>query len=235
MRALIRIIPQVTKSYNFALRIVEPRLTWQRTTISHTSKHRTSTFTMSKTALILLGLQISLLDRFKDGKVSYLSRVSEAIKAARTAGINIIYIKPCFRPGHPEISQRNLTAAKVASFGGIVEGDSSVDISPEIAPLERDIVVTKRRVSAFSGTDLECVLRGLNIDSLVLAGIATSGAVLSTVRQAADLDYSITVVGDLCFDADPEVHRVLVAKIFPRQANVLSTEQWIKEVSNKKN
>ena len=189
---------------------------------------------MTKTALVLLDLQKSFLDPFKDGKVSYLSRVSEAIKAARTAGINIIYIKTCFRPGHPEISQRNLIAAKVASFGGAVEGDPSVDISPEIAPLERDIVVTKRRVSAFSGTDLECVLRGLNIDSLVLAGIATSGAVLSTVRQAADLDYSITVVGDLCFDADPEVHRVLVEKVFPRQASVLSTEQWIKEVSNKK-
>jgi nicotinamidase-related amidase len=121
----------------------------------------------------------------------------------------------------------------VAAFGGALEGDPSVEISPEIAPLERDIVVTKRRVSAFSGSDLECVLRGLNIDSLVLAGIATSGAVLSTVRQAADLDYSITVVGDLCFDADPEVHRVLVEKVFPRQASVLSTEQWIKEVSNK--
>lgn len=94
--------------------------------------------------------------------------------------------------------------------------------------------MTKRRVSGFSGSDLDCVLRGLNVDSLVLAGVATSGAVLSTVRQAADLDYSMTVIGDLCWDPDPEVQRVLVDKVFPRQASVLSTEQWIKEVSNKK-
>ena len=170
---------------------------------------------MSKSALILLDLQNGIIDRFTDGKSSYLSRVSEAIKASRAAGISVIYVKTCFRPGHPEISSRNFSAAKVASFGGALEGDPSVDISSEVAPLERDIVVTKRRVSAFSGSDLDCVLRGLNVDTLVIAGVATSGAVLSTVRQAADLDFSITVLGDLCFDADQEVHRVLVEKVFP--------------------
>ena len=55
-------------------------------------------------------------------------------------------------------------------------------------------------------------------DSLVLTGIATSGVVLSTLRQAADLDYGLTVLVDACADADPEVHRVLTEKVFPRQA-----------------
>jgi nicotinamidase-related amidase len=82
---------------------------------------------MSKTALILLDLQKGILERFKDDTISYLSRVSEAIKASRAAGINIIYIKTCFSPGHPEISTRNFSAAKVASYGGFVEGDPSVE------------------------------------------------------------------------------------------------------------
>lgn len=155
--------------------------------------------------LILLDLQKGILERFKDDTISYLSRVSEAIKAPRAADINIIYIKTCFRPGHSEISKRNFSAAKVTSYGGFVEGDPSGDISPEVAPLERDIVVTKRRVSAFSGNDLDCVLRGLNADSLILEGVATSGAVLSTAHQATDLDYSMTVIGDFCLDPDPEV------------------------------
>jgi nicotinamidase-related amidase len=190
---------------------------------------------MNKTALILLDLQNGLLERFdKADRTSYLSRVSEAIKAAREAGITVIYVRTCFRPGHPEISERNSTAARVASFGSVVEGDPLVDIVSEIAPLAGDIVVTKRRISALSGSDMDCVLRGLNVNSLVLAGIATSGAVLSTVRQAADLDYSITVVGDLCFDSDSEVHRVLVDKVFPRQGSVLSTGKWIEEVGIKK-
>jgi nicotinamidase-related amidase len=61
----------------------------------------------------------------------------------------------------------------------------------------------------------------------VLAGIATSGVVLSTVRQAADLDYRLIVLADACADRDPEVHRVLTEKVFPRQAQVTVTDEWI--------
>jgi len=60
----------------------------------------------------------------------------------------------------------------------------------------------------------------------VLTGIATSGVVLSTLRQAADLDYRLVVLAAACADADPEVHRVLTTKVFPRQAEVLTVEEW---------
>jgi len=82
-------------------------------------------------------------------------------------------------------------------------------------------------VSAFTGSDLDVLLRGADADSLVLAGISTSGVVLSTLRQAADLDYRLTVLADACADLDPEVHRVLTEKIFPRQALVTNTDEWI--------
>lgn len=98
------------------------------------------------------------------------------------------------------MSSRNASAAKIKSHGSFIEGDAAIHFAPEIAPLGNDIVVTKRRVSGFSGSDLDTVFRGLNVDGLVIGGIATSGAVLSTVRQAADMDYKLTVVGDLCLD-----------------------------------
>jgi nicotinamidase-related amidase len=95
-----------------------------------------------------------------------------------------------------------------------------------VAPQQGDIVVIKRRVSAFTGSDLEVVLRGLGIGTLVLTGISTSGVVLSTLRQAADLDYQLVVLSDACLDLDSEVHRVLTEKIFPRQADVRATSDW---------
>jgi nicotinamidase-related amidase len=49
---------------------------------------------------------------------------------------------------------------------------------------------------------------------------------LSTLRQAADLDYGLIVLADACLDADPEVHRVLTEKVFPRQAEVSTVAQW---------
>ena len=183
------------------------------------------------TALILLDLQQGILNRF-EGTDAYLSRVLVALDAARAAGTNIIHVRTCFRPGHPDISRRNATGGKVAQFGGFVEGDVAVEFSSTTAPKGEEIVVTKRRVSAFGGSDLDAVLRGLDVHKLVILGVATSGAVLSTVRQAADLDFDLAVLVDLCFDPDEEVHRVLVEKVFPRQGRTLNSEKWIQELKS---
>jgi nicotinamidase-related amidase len=74
-------------------------------------------------------------------------------------------------------------------------------------------------------------LRSQGIEELILTGIATSGVVLSTLRAAADMDYRLTVIADCCADADEEVHRVLTTKVFPRQAEVVSAEEWIRRHS----
>ncbi len=103
----------------------------------------------------------------------------------------------------------------------------ATDVHRAFRLTDDDLVVVKRRVSAFTGSDLEVLLRGLGATDLVLAGIATSGVVLSTLRQAADLDFGLTVLADACTDGDPEVHRVLTEKVFPRQADVVTAEQWI--------
>ena len=70
------------------------------------------------------------------------------------------------------------------------------------------------------------MLRARDVTHLALGGISTSGVVLSTVRAAADKDYRLTVLEDLCLDADEEVHRVLTGKIFPRQAEVIPAADW---------
>jgi nicotinamidase-related amidase len=75
------------------------------------------------------------------------------------------------------------------------------------------------------------ILRAKKIDTLVLAGVATSGVVLSTTRHAADADYRIVIAGDACADRDDEVHRVLVEKVFPRQATVATTADVVAALS----
>jgi hypothetical protein len=83
----------------------------------------------------------------------------------------------------------------------------------------------KTRFGAFSTTDLYATLHGQGIDTLVVAGLSTSGVVLSTLRDAADEDYRLFVLADATADPDPEVHRVLVEKVFPHQADVIETEE----------
>lgn len=139
----------------------------------------------------------------------------------------MIYVRVAFRAGGSDVSPRNQIFANLASRGGMGETDHSTQIHPAVAPQPGDIVVTKRRVSAFSGSDLEVVLRSLDVQSLALTGIATSGVVLSTLRQAADLDFGLTVLQDCCLDPDADVHRVLMEELFPRQAVVESAAQWV--------
>jgi len=77
------------------------------------------------------------------------------------------------------------------------------------------------------------VLRAQGISHLVLSGIATSGVVLSTLREAADKDYQLTVLADCCFDGDEEVQRVLLSKVFPRQAEVVQSSEWKASLASK--
>jgi nicotinamidase-related amidase len=182
----------------------------------------------SRTALLIMDIQRGIVERYGAGAEHLLQQVGMAATAARNAGVQIIYVTVRFREGYPEVSPRNRIFSAIRAAGSAMgESSSATEIHPAVAPRPGDIVVTKRRVCAFTGSDLEVVLRAQSIETLVLTGIATSGVVLSTVRAAADMDYQLTVLADCCADADEEVHRVLLTKVFPRQAEVLTAADWV--------
>jgi nicotinamidase-related amidase len=177
----------------------------------------------ARTALLVMDVQDGVVQRL--GSDEMLERIAAAIAAARAASVRVIYVQVGFRAGYPEISARNRTFSGLADSGAFVEGEQ-VRIHDSVAPRSGETVVTKRRVSAFAGSDLDVVLRAAGVVSLVLTGIATSGVVLSTLRQAADLDFELTVLSDACADRDEDVHRVLTEKVFPRQALVTTVAEW---------
>ena len=184
------------------------------------------THTNSHTALLVMDMQAGIVSRYVQTG-DFLKPVSTTIAAARAASIPVIYVAVAFRPGFPEVNPRNKSFEAIKQRpSAMAAAMTTVEIHPAIAPRPTDIVVTKRRVSAFSGSDLEVVLRAQDISHLVLCGIATSGVVLSTLREAADKDYQLTVLADCCFDSDEEVQRVLLSKVFPRQAEVIQAEAW---------
>jgi nicotinamidase-related amidase len=179
------------------------------------------------TALLVMDIQAGTIGWVADSK-SLLTTLGQAIAAARTAKIPVIYVVVGFRKGFPEIGDGVYNKSFAALKGGsIPDLEEPVPVDAAIAPQPGEMVVTKRRVSAFAGSDLEVILRAHRIEHLVLAGISTSGVVLSTLRQAADMDYRLSVLSDGCADMDNEVHTVLLNKVFPRQAEVLTVGQWM--------
>jgi nicotinamidase-related amidase len=174
-------------------------------------------------ALLVMDFQIPIVERYAAGREKLLASTAEAIAAARRRGMKVMYVVVGFRPGFPEISPRNKSFSRIKETGGF-----ATDIHPKLAADENEVIITKHRVSAFSGTDLDLILRANDVDTLVLCGIATSGVVLSTLRHAADADYRVIVLRDCCSDQDSDVHTCLMEKIFPRQAEVIDSAEFIR-------
>lgn len=181
-----------------------------------------------QTALLVMDVQGATVKMLQE-KEQFFSSLEKAVAAARENNIPVIYVVVGFRKGYPEVSTNNKSFSTIKNGTRSFDKEEDYKVDERVAPQDHDIIVTKRRVSAFTGSDLQVVLRAKEIKHLVLAGIATSGVVLSTLREAADKDYKITVLSDCCADADEEVHRVLTTKIFSRQAEVITSDEWSKQ------
>jgi nicotinamidase-related amidase len=188
---------------------------------------RPFSFEISRAAVLSMDLQAAIVSIYTKGQGDLLTRVASVLKKARDQGLSVIHVQVGFRPGLPEISSRNSLFSAIKNsvqHQQLFQGSGGA-IHAAVAPQGEDIIITKHRISAFTGTDLDMILRAREIETLILFGIATSGVVLSTLLHAVDADYRVIVVKDCCADLDPEVHGCLVEKIFPRLATVLSAGQ----------
>jgi nicotinamidase-related amidase len=175
-----------------------------------------------RTALLVMDYQPGILGRLEDAD-ALLDRAVDAIAQVRDAGGHIGYVRVAFADeDYVGIPASSRMGAMVASAGRALHADEpATAVHERIAPQGGDIVVRKTRVGAFSTTDLEQQLRDREVDTLILAGISTSGVVLSTVRDAHDRDYRLFVLADVSADPEPGVHEFLTGRIFPRQAHVI--------------
>lgn len=187
-----------------------------------------------RTAVLIMDYENQILGMLPDKtQAVVLDNASAILREARQAHLPVIYVVVRFRDGYPEVSRQNKRFAGLKESGRLREGTPGAEIHARVAPQPGDIVVTKRRVGAFSTTDLESILRANNISTLAMFGISTSGVVLSTVRWAADMDYQLVVISDACADMDDEVHRVLAEKVLAAQATVVSTHEFVKALAAK--
>ena len=162
----------------------------------------------SKTAVLIMDYQNRQLGYFPaDSQGELLARANEVLAYARGSGIPVIYVE--VRRG---------------------ERTPETEIHTSVLPQPGEPVLTKRRFGPFSTTNLDEVLKERGIETLVLMGISTSGCVLSTVRWAVDIDYRLIVLSDCCADRDDEVQRVLMEKVLPRQALVMTSWEFLQAV-----
>jgi nicotinamidase-related amidase len=186
-------------------------------------------FDAPHTAVLAMDCQAAIVSMYAKPQDEFIDRASTILRAGRKAGMPVILVQVGFRPGLPEVSNRNKLFGSIKSSAQhqqLFQGPGGA-VHPALGPEADDIIVTKHRVSAFAGTDLEMILRAKQIDTLVLFGIATSGVVLSTLLEACDADYRLVVISDCCADMDNDMHSALLTRLFPRRADVLTSADFV--------
>lgn len=155
-----------------------------------------------------------------------LENTARAIAAARGKGLPVIHVAVAFRPGHPEIADRGprlFTGIKKANI--LVAGTWGAAFHEAVQPLDGELVVVKRGVSALAGTELNPVLRARGISTLILAGIATTFVVEGTARDAADQGYQVVVLQDCCASFSREMHEASL-RVLPQLATLSTAAEF---------
>ena len=181
------------------------------------------TVTPAQTALLLMDYQRAVLGALSEPE-PVLENARQALAWARKNDVQVVFVRVAFaEEDFANVPTHSKVFAPVAQNKFLLDGSPEAALDESLEVRDEDILVRKTRFGAFSTTELYRDLHAKGIDTLVIAGISTSGVVLSTLRDAGDQDYRLFVLADATADPDDEVHRVLTEKVFPHQADVLVT------------
>jgi nicotinamidase-related amidase len=174
----------------------------------------------ARTGLVLIDLQQGIVEgpatpHSAESVVASAERLADKF---RSAGALIVHVHVAFKDRrdrlNPAVDSPTPVVSMPADFSKLV-----LEVS------DADLVITKRQWGAFYGTELDLQLRRRGIDTIVLAGIATSFGVESTARTAFELGYNQFFVEDACTNRNAEAHQISFEVIFPRIGKVRSTDQ----------
>lgn len=199
----------------------------------------TSPIVGATTAVVVIDMQKDNVDQgapmFNAQAHAAIGGIKRMLGLARSRGLRVIYVRQAHRPDGSDMGKFADHYPAIRERRALIDGTPGAEICDELRPEPGDISITKRRHSAFVGTDLDIVLRCSGINTLALAGLATSSCVLSTARDAIALDYRTIVLADGC-GAGPmpdsgwglwssdDIHRVGLTVMSANTAEVMQME-----------
>lgn len=123
--------------------------------------------------------------------LSLIPRLRALINVCRDKGLRIIFITHAYRKDGSDLGLHPTFDPTIKRKNILREGTSDVEFNSELKPQKDDIVIVKRRFSAFVGTDLDLILRNNEIDTLIIGGVVTSVCCECTARDARNMDYKV--------------------------------------------
>jgi nicotinamidase-related amidase len=189
-----------------------------------------------RTALLLLDLQnygvhpkgywMTQMPEGVERIAPSLARTADALEAARAAQIAIVHVGNAWREGHPDVNAHAPWMHEAKTAGRSVEDTWGTEFYEPVAPIGGEFIVRKRAVSAFSGTELDRLLRVRDISTVALAGSITNFAVEGTAREASDRGYRVIVLADCCESVSDEWQDFSMTQILPLIAEIATVAEF---------
>jgi nicotinamidase-related amidase len=139
-------------------------------------------------------------------KHSTIANLAKRQEEIRREGGRVVHVHLGFAPDYADHPARSKLLAGARAGGILKLGTQSTTIVDGVAPVGDDIVIVKKRISAFHGTSLELALRSLGVTDIIIAGVATDLAVQSAARDAHDRDFGVEIAADACAAASDDDH-----------------------------
>ncbi|MFD5749203.1 cysteine hydrolase family protein [Streptomyces sp. NPDC127033] len=152
-----------------------------------------------------------------------LGHARRAVDRARARGIPVIYVVVGFSPGLADWPPDSPLFTEAAQGDRLILGTWGTEVHDSLKPEAHEPVIAKRRVNPFLGTHLELILRAQGVNTLLLTGVTTDLVILSTAREAHDLDFRVEVLEDATATSDPELHAAALT-LLRRTADVTSVD-----------
>ena len=163
------------------------------------------------------------LDRLR---ASLCSSINQLTALARAKGFPVIWIRQEFEP---DLSDAFLDM-KRESIRMFIRGTRGPQILDELVRCESDIEIVKKRYSMFYGTDLESLLRDLETNSLILAGVNSHACIRTAAIDAYQRDYPVTIARECVASKDLSHHEITLDYLDGGIANVVALEELKKQL-----
>jgi maleamate amidohydrolase len=183
-----------------------------------------------KAAVLVIDMQNDFLDpnaisTLYPSSVEMIPYIRRLLNLAKSKGVTVFYTRGTVNPNGVGESLWRYKMRSHREGKTQIEGTRGWEITAELAPQQNDIVINKRRPSAFFHTDLDVFLRDLGVDTLIICGMSVSGCVRASVLDAFMRDYRCMIPRECVADRHPAIYEANMFDMDSKYADVITLEE----------
>jgi nicotinamidase-related amidase len=161
-----------------------------------------------------------------------IARINRLAATFREHELPVVFATIALRPGFQGYQVNCLLAAQLVKNGSLVMGNAAARLNDDLVVAPTDIVSNRiSGMAVFTGTEVDAVLRGFAVDTVVLAGVSTNIALPSSACEAVGLGYQVVLAEDCSAGGSAETHHIQVTMHLPFLATIAGSDEIVAQLA----